>query len=86
MFTTLLLGGAAWLDFVSLTRWIRLRRTGKGPGGIPVLSWLLYTYVCWGTGQWLLWLGLTGYHLTCHVFIPQRYRLWLESERRPQLR
>ena len=33
-----------------------------------------------------LWAGLTGYHLACHVFIPRGYRLWVESERRPQLR
>lgn len=86
MVSTLLLAGAVWMDFVSLTRWVRLRRNGKGPGGIPLAPWLVYLFVCYGSGQWLLLVGLTGYHLACHVFIPRRYRLWVESEKRPQLR
>ena len=86
MVSTVLLAGAVWLDLVSLSRWIRLRRSGKGPGGIPILAWLVYFWVCWGPGKYLMLLGLTGYHIACHVVIPKRYRLWVESESRPQLR
>lgn len=86
MFSTLLLAGAVWLDFVSLARWVRLRKTGRGAGGIPLLSWLIYAWVCLGSGRWLLFAGLTAYHLACHMYIPMRYRLWAEATRRPLLK
>lgn len=85
MLSNLILLGAAWFDFVSLARWVRLRKTGRGPGGIPVLAWLVYSWICVGQGRWLMLVALTGYHLACHVIVPRSYRLWVESESRPRL-